>query len=165
MFDRLSGPALFFIPGAGFLVQILDLVSLGQSQTVIEQISEQFVIAVPDPLLVQGDQEQVGFFQRLEDLLAVTPVQQMIAEISLKAFQERGLEQEFLDLRSLALKNLFDQVIQDVFIAAGEGLDETSRVFFPAQRDRCHLQAGDPTLGAGGQSGDPILWERGDGFS
>ena len=75
VFDRLVGPVLVFIPDTGFYVQPCDLVGLIQGQAEVEKVPEKFVVAIPGPPFIERDQEQVGFFQRLENLLAAAPPQ------------------------------------------------------------------------------------------
>jgi len=56
----------------------------------------------------------------------------------------------------LALQDFFDQVIQDVAVAAGKGPNEARHVLLPAHRERGHLQPRDPTFGTGGQGSDVV---------
>ena len=66
----------------------------------------------------------------------------------------------------LTLQNFFKQIVQDVAVGARKGLDQAGGILAPLCRDarlrrssrlqgqRRHLQARDPSLGAGGQGGD-----------
>jgi len=51
------------IPYARAAVQGRNLVGLGLLKPATEQISEELMIAIPMPLIVQRDQEQIGLFQ------------------------------------------------------------------------------------------------------
>ena len=70
-----------------------------------------------------------------------------------------GVQQEAAHAFRLALKNLFEQVIQHEPVAAGESLDEAGGVGSSPHGERRHVQAGDPALGAVFQGGDVILGE------
>ena len=104
--------------------------------------------AIPSPLVVQGNQEQVGPVQLRQDSLAVIPVGNSIAQRPAQALQDRGPEQEFLDSGRLLVENLFDQVIQDETVAPGESLDQPRHILTPLHRKGGHLQTNNPPLGA-----------------
>src|SRR5436189_5790493 len=79
MLDSFNPWAMVFIPEAGTTVHFGHIplpiscrrgASLMQSLS--QQISEEMVIAVPTPLVVQGDEEQVGVFDILEGCLPGT---------------------------------------------------------------------------------------------
>src|ERR1700730_5477254 len=79
MVKRFNLQSIVFIPDAGTTVQfghIPHLVSCRRGaslmQTLSQQIREELVIAIPTPLVVQGDEEQVGVFDRLEGCLPGT---------------------------------------------------------------------------------------------
>ena len=48
----------------------------------------------------------------------------------------------------LALQDLFDQVVDDVAVVAGEAGDEAGHVVTTLHRERRQLQRGDPAFGA-----------------
>ena len=115
------------------------------------------VIAVPLPPVVERDDEQVGVFEIVERLLAGGwrhLAQDGVTQRAGHAVQNRSPQQEGLNAFGLALKDLFDQIIQDVVLAAGEGRQEAGNIFTPPHGERRQLQPGDPPLGAALQSGD-----------
>ena len=61
--------AILFIPLAGATVQFGHTVRLLLVQSLPQQISKEMVIAVPTPLVVQRDDEQVGAFEVLQGFL------------------------------------------------------------------------------------------------
>ena len=63
MVKSLKHQVVVFIPLAGTYVQFGHVVTLLQSLS--QQFSKEMVIAVPTPLVVQGDNEQVGVFEML----------------------------------------------------------------------------------------------------
>jgi len=122
------------------------------------------VIAVPAPLVVQRDDEQVSAFEVLQggltivqapgDLLPPGSGENGITQGTTHAAKDGGAQQKCLDTRGLPLQHFFDQVIQHEMVAAGERLDEAGGVLMPLHRERGHLQAGNPAFGAGFQRGD-----------
>src|SRR5881227_4097116 len=77
MMKRFNLQSMVFIPYAGTTVQfghIPHLISCRRGasllQSLSQQISEEMVIAVPTPLVVQGNEEQVGVFDILEGFLS-----------------------------------------------------------------------------------------------
>jgi haloacetate dehalogenase len=91
------------------------------------------VVAIPQSLVVQRDQEQVGALQLIED---------------------------HLDMRRLAGEDFFGQIVHHKAIAAGERADEASQVAAIAHGQRRQLQPGNPALGARLQRGDIRLRQR-----
>src|SRR5436305_2114617 len=76
MVKRFKREAMVFIPLAGTTMQCGHIPHVifrkrGASllQSLPQQICEEMVIAVPTPLVVQGDEEQVGAFEILEGCL------------------------------------------------------------------------------------------------
>src|SRR5438477_8874988 len=76
MVKRFYGQSMVFIPYAGTSVEFgytIPFIPWRRCGTLVQslpqQISEELVIAVPAPLVVQGDEEQVGAFEILEGFL------------------------------------------------------------------------------------------------
>src|SRR5437764_15275925 len=79
MMKRFNLQTMVFIPYAGTTVQfghIPHLISCRRGaalkQSLPQQISEELVIAVPAPLVVQGDEEQVDVFEIFQGCLPGT---------------------------------------------------------------------------------------------
>ena len=79
MVKRFYLQAMVFIPLAGTNVQFVHIPHLilcrrGASllQSLSQQISEEMVITVPPPLVVQGNEEQVGVFEIFQTCLPGT---------------------------------------------------------------------------------------------
>src|SRR5439155_19036004 len=103
MVKRFYLQAMVFIPLAGTTVQfghIPHLISCRRGasllQSLAQQISEELVIAVPPPLVVQRDEEQVGVFDILEGFLPRTRggEQNGITKRAAQAVQDRCAQQE-----------------------------------------------------------------------
>src|SRR5450759_1703156 len=99
MVKRFNLQSIVFIPEAGTTVQcghIPHLISCRRGasllQSLSQQISEEMVIAVPTPLVVQGDEEQVGVFDILEGFLPRTRgVQQNLSLIHISEPTRLGM--------------------------------------------------------------------------
>ncbi len=87
-----------------------------------QQVGEQAVVAVPAPLVVQGDDEQVGALEMLERLLAGGRgvEQHGIAQRAAEAIEDGRPQQEGLDGLGLPLEDLLDQVVEHEAVTAGE---------------------------------------------
>ena len=62
-------------------------------------------------------------------------------------FEQRGAQQQILDVGRLAVEHLGEQVLGDRAVAAGELRDEPLRVGVAGQGDRREPQARGPALG------------------
>ena len=87
------------------------------------------VVTVPTPLIIQGDDEQVGVFEKFQGLLTVGIGEECFTHRAAHALQDRGTQQEGLDAFGLLVKNFSQQIIQHEVMAAGESPDETGDVF------------------------------------
>ena len=81
------------------------------------------VITVPTPLVVQGDEKEVGMFEVFQGFL---PGKRWIegdgvAKGTAEAFEDRRLQQEVLEALGLPFQDFLQQIIEDETVAAGEG--------------------------------------------
>ena len=111
------------------------------------------VVAIPPPLVVQGDDEEVGAFQIGKGGLAVgrAIAQNGIAQGRTQAVEEGGVEEEGLDGGGLLVQHFFDEVIQHKVVAPREGVDEVGRLFVPLlalHGEGGQLQTRNPPFGA-----------------
>ena len=94
------------------------------------------VIAVPAPLVIQRDDEEVGAFEMLQRRLparvgretCVFAVHDRLTERATHAVEDRGPQQEGLDVLGLPFKHLLEQVIEHKAMAARERGDEAGPV-------------------------------------
>ncbi len=89
------------------------------------------VIAVPTPLVVQGDDEQVGLFEIFQGLLPVVLAGERIAQGAGQSVEDGSLQQESLDAFGLLFQDFLDQIVQHETVAASERVDEAGNVFSP----------------------------------
>ena len=87
-------------------------------------VSEQVVVAVPLPLVVERDDEQVPALEDLQPLAAVVAAGERVAQRPRQLREHRGVEEEPANVLGLAVEHLLDQVVQDEAVAAGERVDE-----------------------------------------
>ena len=112
------------------------------------------MIAIPLAPVIERHDEQIAALQCFQHFSAVVPPCNRITQGTTQAAQNGGLQQEAAYTFRLVLQNFFGQIIQDKTVAAGKGFDEAGSVFMPPHGDRRELQTGDPSFGAGLQSGD-----------
>ena len=160
----------------GFDLEAVGLVPLAGTEVVLihtsgrdrdllaplpQQIGEQMVVAVPAPLVVEGDDEQVGPIEVFEGLLTGGRgvEQHGITEGAAEPIEDGRPQQEGLHGFGLPLEDFLDQVVEHEVVAAGERRDEARGVLTALQRDRGQLQAGDPALGPGFERGDLVRGE------
>ena len=153
--------AVGFVPSAGAEVNLGEF--RGSAETLTQQIAKEMVIAIPAPLLVERDDEQVGAFEVFQSLLCGygSVAQYGFAERGAQTVENGCAQQESLYMFWLALEDFFEQVIEHKAVTAGEGLNESGCVSrsVPLHGQGCQLQTGNPALGALLQPGDIALGE------
>src|SRR4051812_26302494 len=102
-----------------------------------QDIAKEMMVAIPAPLVVERDEEQIGPLQLLHDEVAVclvvrgwsvfpiprlpTPYpQDRITQRPAHPVEDGGLEQKLLNMRRLAVKDLIHQVIGHKSVTTGE---------------------------------------------
>ena len=148
MADRLGRLAIALIPRARSPVQLRHVSGLLVLKTRAQHVCKEMVIAIPAAAVVEWNHEQVASLQRLQHRFAAVLAGDGIAQRAAEPVEDRGLQQEAADLIGLALQDLFDQVVDDVAIVAGEAGDEAGDVVSPLHRERRQLERGDPAFGA-----------------
>ena len=93
------------------------------------------VIAVPTPLVVQGDEEQVGVFEIFQGFLPGTRgvEQNGITQGARHPVEDGRAQQERLDAFGLLPEDFFHQIVQHEMVAAGERSDEAGGVLLSLQ--------------------------------
>ena len=158
---RLQLQAVVFVPDAGPDVQAGDFVGILLLQPLPQQLTEEMMIPIPAPVVVQGDDEEVGAIEVGQDLLPGSGGvrYERIAQRAAQPVEDGGAQQEVLDAGGLLLQDLLDQIVQHEAVAAAEGVDEARGVAPSLHRQSRQVQPGDPALGARFQGGDFILRE------
>ena len=92
------------------------------------------MVAPPATHVVQGDKEQVGPLDLLQQLLAVGPAGHRFAQRAAQPLQHRAFQQEGPQLWGLAVQDFLGQVVEHVAVAAREPLHELTDVAAALQR-------------------------------
>jgi hypothetical protein len=154
--DRLIDQPVMLTPGGGPPVEFGDKVGLGLHQSGTEEIAEQMMEAVPAALLVQGNQEQVGPLEVLQHVLAIGAFGDRAAQWTTQPLQDGGSEQELPDPVGLSLEHLLAQVVEDVAMGSGEGVQKSVGFRVVAQGQRGQLQSDRPAFGPGLKGDDGL---------
>ncbi|HVL06028.1 MAG TPA: hypothetical protein VM388_08570 [Acidimicrobiales bacterium] len=146
--DRFRSLAVQLEPVGGPPVERPDVLGSLLRQPRSQHVTEEVVVAVPVPAVVERYEEQVRLLERLQHGLPAVLAGQRVAQCAGQSGEDRGLQQEIPDLLGLSLQDLSDQVVDDVAVVAGEPGDELGRVVATLHRQRRQLQGGDPPLGS-----------------
>ena len=71
MQDRLIGEPIRLEPLTGFVLQYWNLIWQCLLQTPLQQISEEMVVSIPLPFVIQGNNKQVGLIKIFQCLKAL----------------------------------------------------------------------------------------------
>ena len=112
-----------------------------------EEIAEQVVVAVALALVVERDDEGVGTREVLKRTSRVRCAEHCIAQGRCHVFEDRRPEQELLEMVRLALEHLFQEVVGDLLLIAGQTGGPVSAIGTAAQRQRGQRDRGGPSLG------------------
>src|SRR5512147_1241909 len=98
MLDRLRDESVLLKPLGCVDVQIVNLFRHHALEMLVEHVREKVMVAVPVPVVVEGNQKQVPAFQFLQDRLAVDLFGGLsndgLAERAAKALEDGRLEQK-----------------------------------------------------------------------
>jgi hypothetical protein len=144
--DRLGYRRVLLVPPGGSEVQRRQQLGPLALEAAPQKVGEEVVVTVPDPVVVQRDDQQVLPLQRLQREPPVVAACEGVAQGAAEAAQDRGLQQERLHRAGLPLQDLFGQKVEDVAVSAGEGPDKAREVLAPPHRERGEVQGRDPTL-------------------
>ena len=113
-----------------------------------KQFGEQVVIAVPLSLGVQRNDEGVLPLQRSEQPLGIWVAGNRRAQRPRESLEDRGLDHELAQFWRLAVEHLESEVVDDLLVVAGEGVDELTMILAAPQRQPGELKSGRPPLRA-----------------
>ncbi len=86
------------------------------------------MITIPLAVIIERHDKEVASFQCFQSCITVLLAGDGIAERTMQLIEHRGLEQEVPDTIGLTLQNLFDQIVHDLAVVAGEGPDEAGNI-------------------------------------
>src|SRR5215207_714566 len=122
-------------------------IGLAALELVEQQLGEEMVVAIPLPLLVQGNHEQVGAGELAQEHSRILPARHRVAERTRYRPQDRGLEQKLPHFLGEASQNLLSQKTDDVAVGAPEGLDEGVLVILALQGEGGEVDPRGPPFG------------------
>jgi hypothetical protein len=157
--DRLRDRAASAVPGRSTSVQHGNPVRIAVAELVLEKLGEERVIAIPLALVVERVEKEIRSLDPVEHSARSGCLSHVVAERAAEAFEDRGLEQETLDGRFLALEHLRAEVVDDLAVVARECLDERMAVAAAPQRQRREIETGGPPFGPLLQAGDVASFE------
>src|SRR5215208_678314 len=122
-------------------------IGLSALELVEQQLTEQMVVAIPLPLLVQGNHEQVGAGELAQEHSRILPACHRVAERTRHRPQDRGLEQKLPHFLGEASQNLLSQQTDDVTVGAPERLDKGVLVLLVLQGEGGEVDPRRPPFG------------------
>ena len=134
----------------GAAMELADSIRPLATQPAAQEVGEESVVAVGGFGGITHHQKEVAAVHVFQQLGGVGPAGDAAAEVGRQLVEDRGFQEEVAHGRFLLLPDLFHQIIEDVAVAAGEGLDETIALgrceLFQGEGEEAH--AGDPAFGA-----------------
>jgi hypothetical protein len=121
------------VPAAGALMQQRYLVAWRLEQAATKDLSEQVVVPIPLPMVIQRKQKQVGALQRHERFASTGAAGDRVAKGTRQPVENRRLEQKRPDVRRLVGQNLVNEIVDDEFVIACEAGDETTGIVTPLE--------------------------------
>src|SRR3990172_5736056 len=128
MAHGLRDKPMALVPLGGAMMQFRPTFGPGLLQALAQEIGEETMVAIPMPVVVEREQEQVRALEVFEHPLTLELAGEGVAQRAGEAIQNRGLAQEGLYVGRLLLENLLSQIVHDVTVAAGERADERQAV-------------------------------------
>jgi hypothetical protein len=86
------------------------------------------MIAIPIPLVIQGDEGKVDLLQALQGRLAFVLAGNGVAKRATETVQDRGLQQEIPGAFRSLLQNFIGEIVQNEPVTTGEIGDEIRQV-------------------------------------
>ena len=111
-----------------------------------EEVAEQVVVAVPLAAIVERDDERIRAREGLERIGRVVRAEHRIAQGWRHPVEDRRPEQERLEIVRLALQHLFQEVVGDLLLIAGQTGSPRGGIVTVSQRQRCQRDRGSPPL-------------------
>ncbi len=109
---------------------------------------EEVVEAEPDSLVAQGNDEEIGAGQVVEQRRRGGRADDVVAEGGGEPVEDRDARDEVADLGSVPAQHLLGEVVADEAVAAAEGAHELVGVAAPGQGEGGEVEPGRPALGA-----------------
>ena len=152
--------AVLFVPFAGPVVERRDFLRMLGAQAASEEFGEKGMVAVPETMIVQPEEEQVPVLQRFDHVLAVPAAGEHVAQGRGQPVQDGRFHQELAHDRGLAAEDALQQVIGDFPLRSREGVHEPAGVSLPGERHGRELQPGDPSFRPAAENTNLVVGQR-----
>jgi hypothetical protein len=146
--DGLPGGSPLAMPSARTRVKGRHVLWLSLRQQAQEHLAEQPVIAVPVPVIVQGDEKEILALQAVDDPRRVGGAGNRVAQGRGEPVEDGRPAQEFHDRLRLTAKNLFNEEFDDKAVVTAELPHELARGGLTPKGEGSEVDAGRPSLGA-----------------
>ena len=123
-------------------------------------VGEEVVIAEPAAPLIEGQDEQVAPFELFQDLLPISRPGDGVAQRCAQALEDGGVDQERPEPIGQRGDDLVAEVVEDVSMIRGEGVDDRGGVVADTGRQADELDRRHPPLGALDESLCVEGWQR-----
>src|SRR6266704_6065634 len=87
---------MLLIPPTGTAMEFWDLLGLCLQQATAQDLGKQLVVAIPSPLIIERDHEEIGMLNCLQHRLPTRLLRHRITEWSREAVQNAGVEEKRL---------------------------------------------------------------------
>ena len=144
--DGLDHLAVLVEPPGGPQVQRRHLLGQRPAQLQPEEIREQVVVAKPGPFGVQGHDKRVRVLELQQDPFRARAAGQQVGQFAVDPVEQRGAQEQVLDVVGLEFEHLGEQVLGDRSVAAGELRDELLWVGVSGQGDYREAEARGPSF-------------------
>src|SRR5437764_14718588 len=112
-----------FVPTARSAVKGAYSVRIAGPRLLLQDIREKLMVAIPLTPVVERDDEKVSSFQVFQDPLPIAFARDGIAQRAAESVENRGSQEEAPDVLGLGLQYLFDEIVGDGTVVAGEGVE------------------------------------------
>ena len=119
---------LLFIPLACPPMEDGNLIGQLRQQMGMQKIGKEVMIAKPVAPIIQRDDKEVAALQSRQGGAAFCLAGDSITERTTQTVKNRSLQEKVTQRFGLTLQDLFDQVIHNVAVVAGEGADEARHI-------------------------------------
>ena len=149
--NGLGDRAVLAVPGVRAPMEDGHEVRIAARKLGLQEAAEQVVIAVPLATSVEWNEEQIRPLDPGKRLAAPRSVGHGVAQRRAEPGQDRGLQQEALDLRLEGREDLLAEIIDEMPVVAGELQERGTLIRLRPEPEHREVDGRDPTLRPGGQ--------------
>lgn len=125
-----------------------------------EQVREEVVVPEPGALGIKRDDKGVRVLEVEQDAFGTGAARQQVRELTIDAIEQRGAQQQLLDVARLTFQHFGDQVLGDRAVTARKLRNKALGVAVTSERDRREPESGSPALRSLAQQRDSGFGQR-----